>query len=692
MRAVSVAVLALLVVFAGPVAAQTHTVTSPGNVLSVTFELDGGVPFYSVDRFGREVVRRSRMGVEMREGSLAHDLRLLNISETSFDETWEQPWGEERFIRNFYNELALDLATSGEPLHRMTIRFRAFDDGIGFRYEWPEQDGLSSFELLDELTEITLTGDPTSWWIPAYWWNRYEYLYRNSLASEIDTVHTPVTFETKDGLFIALHEAALVDFPSMTLARTVVDTLGVTLKADLVPWSDGVLARGETPHQSSWRTIQVGDTAGDLLTSYIALNLNEPNVLGDDVAEWATPGKYVGVWWEIHIGRSTWHQGEDLGATTENVKRYIDFAAEHGFDHVLVEGWNIGWDENWFESGDVFDFTTPVPAFEIGELSRYGAERGVRIMGHHETSAGVINYERQMGDAYDWARDHGIRAIKTGYVGHGQNIIRIDEEGNEHREWHHGQHMVRHYQKSVEEAARRQIGLNVHEPIKDTGLRRTWPNLMTREGARGQEYNAWGEHGGNPPDHVAILPFTRMLSGPFDYTPAIFGIHIPEREENRVNSTLAQQLAHMVILYSPLQMAADTPDNFERYMDAFQFIKDVPADWETTRVLHGSIGNYVTIARQERGGTDWYLGSLTDDTGRILTAPLTFLEEGTTYVAEIYRDGDTADWLTNPLDYVIERKLVTSSTDYELRLAPGGGQAIRFRPADEDDLQGIPRY
>jgi alpha-glucosidase len=612
------------------------------------------------------------------------------VHRDSLDETWEQPWGEERFIRNHYNELALDVESAAGL--RMTIRFRAFDDGIGFRYEWPEQVGLASFELMDELTEITLAGDPSSWWIPAYWWNRYEYLYRNSPASRIDTVHTPVTFETEDGLFIALHEAALVDFPSMTLARTAADSISVTLKADLVPWSDGVLARGDTPHQSSWRTIRVADSAGDLLTSYIDLNLNEPNVLGDDVAEWARPGKYLGVWWEIHIGRSTWHQGEDLGATTENVKRYIDFAAEHGFDHVLVEGWNIGWDENWFESGDVFDFTTPVPAFDIEELSRYAAERGVRIMGHHETSAGVINYERQMGDAYDWANRYGISAIKTGYVGHGQNIIRLDEHGDEHREWHHGQHMVRHYQKSVEEAAKRRIGLNVHEPIKDTGLRRTWPNLMTREGARGQEYNAWGEHGGNPPDHVAILPFTRMLSGPFDYTPAIFGIDIPERDENRINSTLAQQLAHMVILYSPLQMAADTPDNYERHMDAFQFIKDVPADWETTRVLHSSIGNYVTIVRKERGGTDWYLGSLTDDHGRILTTPLTFLDEGVTYVAEIYRDGEDADWVTNPLDYVIEQRLVTSGMDYELRLAPGGGQAIRFRPGTDDDLASIPHY
>jgi alpha-glucosidase len=422
-------------------------------------------------------------------------------------------------------------------------------------------------------------------------------------------VHTPVTFETEDGLFIALHEAALIDFPSMTLARSDVDSLGVTLKADLVPWSDGVLARGATPHQSSWRTIQIADSPGGLLTSYIALNLNEPNSLGADVAEWARPGKYVGVWWEIHIGRSSWDQTPIHGARTENVVPYIDFAAEHGFDHVLVEGWNVGWDGELVRERRCVRLQhalrcirhrLPEPSTPVSE--EYASWDTTRRAPASSTTSVRCRMRTTGPETTAFVRSRRATwvmvRISSAWMMDGTSIV----NGTTGSIWFG---TIR----SVEEAARRQIGLNIHEPIKDTGLRRTWPNLMTREGARGQEYNAWGEDGGNPPEHVAIVPFTRMLSGPFDYTPAIFGIDIPEREENRINSTLAQQLAHMVILYSPLQMAADTPDNYERHMDAFQFIKDVPADWETTRVLHGSIGNYVTIVRQERGGTDWYLGS-----------------------------------------------------------------------------------
>lgn len=673
-----------------PSRAQSLTVTSPERVLAVTVDVEDGEVRYSVARLGRPIVLPSRLGVVLADGRLDQDLTLTDSTRASFDETWTQPWGEVKEIRNRYNELALHLETTSPPLRQMIIRFRVYDDGVGFRYEWPEQANLTSFEMMDEVTEFVLADDPDAWWIPAYWPNRYEYLYRNTPASEIDTVHTPVTFETRDGYFISLHEAALVDYSSMTLALASADDRGVTLRADLVPWSDGVRVRAEVPHQSPWRTIQIGDTAGDLITSYLILNLNEPNRLGD--VSWARPGKYVGVWWEIHIGRSSWDLTPKHGANTENVKRYIDFAAEHGFDHVLVEGWNEGWARNWIEGGDAFNFTQPYPDFDIEELSRYAADRGVRIMGHHETSAAVINYEEQMEDAYAWAAGYGIRSIKTGYVTHGQNIIRRDDQGNEHREWHHGQHMVNHYHATVLAAAEHQLTLNIHEPIKDTGLRRTYPNLMTREGARGQEYNAWGEAGGNPPDHTVILPFTRMLSGPFDYTPVIFGIDIPEQPDNRVNSTLAQQLAHMVVLYSPLQMAADTPDNYERFPDAFQFVRDVPADWHETRVLHGRIGDYITVVRRERDGTDWYLGSITDEYGRVLTTPLSFLDPGTTYVAQIYRDAAEADWETDPFAYEIEHVLVDASTHFRIRLAPGGGLAVRFRPATQEEVSRMPRY
>ncbi|MBE9507610.1 MAG: glycoside hydrolase family 97 protein [Chloroflexi bacterium] len=666
-------------------------VSSPNGRIQVTFMLENGVPYYKVNYSGQDIIRPSKLGFAFKDAEpLNQNLTITDNECSSFDETWIQPWGEVKEIRNHYNELRVDLEETAETHRKMTVVFRVYDDGLGFRYELPEQDNLSDFQIMDEETEFVLTGDHRAWWIPAYLEERYEYLYRKTPISYLRkvayTVHTPLTLETADGLFLSIHEANLTDYASMTLMASDNNTL----LCDLVPWSDGVKVKASTPHQTPWRTIQIAENAGDLITSYLILNLNEPNKLED--VSWVEPGKYVGIWWGMHIGKYTWGSYRH-GATTENTRRYIDFAAKHGFSRVLVEGWNVGWDGNWSRHGDLFSFTTPYEDFDIEELSAYAAARGVKLIGHHETAAAVTNYERQLEDAFDFYRDLGIDTVKTGYVGCGQGIKRRDEEGNlVGLEWHHGQYMVRHYRKVVETAARYQIMLDVHEPIKDTGIRRTYPNMMTREGARGQEYNAWSEDGGNPPEHTTILPFTRMLAGPFDFTPGIFDLLFEEyRLSHRVNTTLAKQLALYVVIYSPLHMAADLPENYEGH-PAFQFIIDVPVDWQDTKVLHAEIGDYVTIVRQNRNSEDWYLGSITDEERRTLEAPLTFLEPGRKYVAEVYADTADADWESNPLSIDIYEVLVDTNTTLRLRLAPGGGQAIRIRPSTEDEANHIPPY
>lgn len=657
-------------------------ITSPGGVVGVSFFLRSGAPYYRVTRFGRDVIEPSRLGLILKnEAPLAWDFSAESSDVEEFDELWTQPWGEKEHIRNRYTELRVALRRRRGPGRLLILIFRAFDDGVGFRYEVPPQPDLASFEIMEEVTEFALSGNHRCWWIPAYQRNRYEYLYRDTRVSEIECVHTPVTFETDNGLYLSIHEAALTDYASMTLTRSGVSVLS----ADLVPWSDGAKVRGAAPMKSPWRTIQIADTPGELITSYLILNLNEPNRL-DDVS-WIKPGKYVGVWWEMHIGRSTWGPGPHHGATTANAKRYIDFAARHGFASVLVEGWNVGWEGKWIDNADRFDFTHATSDFDLEEVAEYARHKGVRLIGHHETCAGVENYERQLDGAFRLYHDLGVRIVKTGYVGHGRAVRRTDSDGTIHREWHHGQYMVRHYRRVVEKAASFRIALDVHEPIKDTGIRRTYPNMMTREGVRGQEHNAWGKARGNPPDHTTILPFTRMLAGPIDFTPGIFDVLFEDvQPDNRVNTTVAKQLALYVVLYSPLQMAADLPENYESMSEAFQFIKDVPVDWHETFVLHARIGDYVTIVRRDRHSDDWYLGSITDEEGRLLEAPLHFLDADRRYVAEIYRDGDEADWETNPTDVVVERAVVDFGDILRLRLAPGGGQAVRFHPAPEGEI------
>jgi alpha-glucosidase len=462
-------------------------------------------------------------------------------------------------------------------------------------------------------------------------------------------------------------------------------------KADLAPWSDGVRVKTKAPFVSPWRTIQISPDAKGLLNSDLILNLNEPNKLGD--VSWVEPGKYVGIWWAMHMRERTWGNDGIHGATTEETKRYIDFAAKYGFKGVLVEGWNIGWDGDWFNNGELFRFAEAYPDFDLKAVTDYGREKGVRLIGHHETSGDVTNYEKQMEDAFALYESVGVRTVKTGYVADGGEIRRIDDKGLVKYEWHDGQFMVDHHLRVVREAARHKIAINPHEPVKDTGLRRTYPNWVAREGARGQEYNAWGVPP-NPPEHTAILPFTRMLAGPMDYTPGIFDLEPNKRPpvradmprgdpRSRVQSTLAKELALYVVLYSPIQMAADLPENYERNLAAFQFIVDVPADWEESVALNGEIGDYVTFARKDRNSEDWYLGTLTDENARTLEIPLGFLDPDRDYVAEIYRDGKKANWETNPYDMIIEKRTMTRADVLKLPLAAGGGAAVRFHPAEQ---------
>jgi alpha-glucosidase len=671
------------------VAQDTYHLTSPGGVVDVTLALQDGVATYSVRRLGAELIAPSRLGVVFKEGaSFAEDLHVVGTSESSFDETWTQVWGEKKDIQNTYNELRATLATAGEASRRMDIVFRAYDDGIGFRYEWPEQAALGTFTSSDEATEFVFASDNTAWWIPSYGRSHYEYLWNETSLSDIreTAVHTPLTMETPDGVFLSLHEAALVDYSGMSLRPNG----ALSLKADLAPWGhdDGfTLVEASTPHVSPWRTIQIGDDAGELITSYLILNLNEPNRLED--TSWIEPAKYIGIWWNMHLGDWTWGEGPDHGATTEHARGYIDFAADHDIPNVLIEGWNTGWTGRWWGEGVNMNFTEPTPDFDLQGVADYAKQKGVKIVGHHETGGAIPNYEAQMEEALALYERLGIKAVKSGYVDFADGIEHQGPDGKNHGEWHYGQYMVSHEARAIEAFARHRIMFNPHEPVKDTGLRRTWPHVMTREGARGQEYNSPGG-GGNPVDYTTILPFTRLLAGPMDFTPGIFALG-PD-QPHWTPSTLANQLALYVVIYSPLQMAADLPETYEKHLDAFRFIQDVPVDWEDTKVLHASIGNYVTIARQERGGQDWYLGSITDGTGRTLQAPLGFLDGDRLYVAEIYRDGPAADWKTQPLDYEIERVLVDNTTMLNLRLAPGGGQAIRFRPATDQDREILTQY
>ncbi|HYD38268.1 MAG TPA: glycoside hydrolase family 97 protein [Allosphingosinicella sp.] len=663
--------LSILALVAVPAAAAPVQVSSPEGVLAVTVDVNGeGRPEYSVSRLGRPVILPSRLGFILTDApKLERNFEIAASERRSADETWEQPWGERRFVRNRYNELRVRLAEKAAPRRTLDVVFRVYDDGVGFRYEFPDQPTLRDVNIGEEITEFAVADPATVWWIPAFQWNREEYLYNRTGISEVGIAQTPMTIRTDGGLHIAFHEAALVDYSGMNLQN---EGRG-RFRAVLTPAAEGAKVRRTAPFPTPWRTMQIADSAGGLVTNDLILNLNEPSRL-PDIGSWFRPFKYVGVWWAMHLDKETWGPGPRHGATTANVKRYIDFAARHGFRGILVEGWNKGWNDDWFANGADFSFTEPYPDFDIEELARYARARGVHLIGHHETAGNIAVYEPQLEAALDLYKSLGIDAVKTGYVADMGGIQARGPDGKIRFEWHEGQVMARHHLKVVQEAAERHIGINPHEPIKDTGLRRTWPNWVAREGARGMEFNAWGQPP-NPPEHEANLVFTRMLAGPMDFTPGILSL---EGRGQPILSTQAKQLALYVVIYSPIVMAADLIENYEKEMRPFQFIKDVPADWSESLVLNGEIGDFVTIARKDRNSENWYLGSVTDENGRELRVPLSFLTPGKRYRAQIYRDGPNADYRGRGKEIVIEERNVTSADMLTLRLAPGGGQAIRF--------------
>lgn len=678
---------------------QAEDLKSPNGRLVMHFEVDGmGCPVYTLSYKGKPVIKRSRLGLEAEGFSLREGFQLQKAETATFDETWKPVWGEVSSIRNHYNELAVTLLQPKDD-RTIRIRFRLYDDGLGFRYEFPEQKNLVYFVIKDEYSEFAMAGDHKAFWIPGDY-DTQEYDYTESHLSEIrKLMKAAVTFNTSqtpfsptgvqtalmmksaDGLYINLHEAALVDYPCMSLE---LDDKTMTFRSWLTPDAQGKKGYMQTPCQSPWRTIMVSDDAREILASKLTLNLNEPCALKD--VSWIKPVKYIGVWWEMITGKSTWAYTNDLlsvhigvtdytkvkpngthAANNDKVRRYIDFAAKHGFDQVLVEGWNIGW-EDWFgHSKDyVFDFVTPYPDFDIKALNEYAHSKGVKLMMHHETSASARNYERHMEEAYQLMNKYGYNAVKSGYVG---NIIPRGEH-------HYGQWMVNHYLYAVKKAAEHRIMLNAHEAVRPTGLCRTYPNLIGNESARGGEYESFG---GNKPFHTTILPFTRLMGGPMDYTPGIFETRIKNvNPENNsfVHSTLARQLALFVTMYSPLQMAADLPENYERFMDAFQFIKDVAVDWDDSKYLEAEPGRYITVARKAKGTNNWFVGCTASENGHMANISFDFLDPKRKYTATIYADGPTAHYEKNPQAYTIKKMTVTNKSRLTLRAASGGGFAI----------------
>jgi len=641
---------------------NNYEVVSPNGKNKIEFELKESKPKYAVFHNTIEVLTFSDMGFMLKNNEdFSANFEITNVESSSFDETWEQVWGEKKNIRNHYNQLAIHLQQKEGNKRKLEIQFRAFNDGIAFRYVYPKQEIKDSIFIMDEKTTFNLKEDGQAWWIPAYRENRYEYLYEKSPVSTLDTVHTPLTIESNSGLKLSFHEANLIDFASMTL----VNTEGTKLKSDLVPWSDGVKVKAKDTFKSSWRTLQIAENAGDLIESYLVLNLNEPNKLG--IPSYIKPYKYFGIWWGMHIGKYTFWESDKQGATTKNAKEYIDFTANEGFHHLLIEGWNKGWTPTWYENSmHTFSFTQCANNFDIDKVVDYGNKKGVELIGYHETGSNLINYLKQLDKAFAMYKRLGIHTVKIGHVGSKLNM----------KEWHHGQFGVNYFRYVLQKAAEYNLAVFYHESIKDTGERRTYPNMLAREAARGQEYNAWSD--GNPPNHVVILPFTRMLSGPMEYTPGVLDVEIKQGfPGKRIHGTTAQQLAMYVVFYSPIQMMADLPENYIGRPE-FQFLKDVPTDWEDTKVLNGEIGEYVTTVRKDVNSDDWYLGSITNGNARDLEIDLSFLRKGV-FEAQMYADADGTDLMHNPDQVKITNKEVSATDKLTLKLPSGGGTAIRFK-------------
>ena len=685
-------------------AAEPIVLNSPNGKLQMTFSLsEKGEPTYMLQYKGKTVIRPSHLGLELKNAhNLQQDFVIKNSTASSFDETWQPVWGETRNIRNHYNEMFVELYQLSQE-RGLNIRFRLYDDGLGFRYEFPLSKSLNYFVIKEEHSQFAMSGDNTAWWIPGDY-DTQEYNYTESKLSEIrqklpssydnnasqtiagpTCVQTSLQMKTPDGIYLNLHEAALVDYSCMHLN---LDDKNMVFESFLTPDARGDKGYLQAPCKSPWRTIIVSDDARDMLSSNLILNLNDPCKLDD--TSWIHPVKYAGVWWEMINGMSQWSYTWDLpsvkldsidytkvkthgkhGANNENVRKYIDFAAENGLDQVLVEGWNIGW-EDWFgqEKDYVFDFVTPYPDFDLKALNEYAHSKGVKLIMHHETSGSVRNYERHMEAAYNLMNKYGYDAVKSGYVG---NILPRGEH-------HYGQWMVNHYLYAVKEAAKHHIMVNAHEAVRPTGLCRTYPNLIGNEAARGTEYEAGASNNVN---HTTILPFTRLQGGPMDYTPGIFEMDMSKMNpgnHSHVNSTLARQLALYVTMYSPLQMAADLVENYHKHMDAFQFIKDVAVDWDDSRYLEAEPGQYITVARKAKNSDNWFVGCTSGEKGHTSTLSLNFLDKGRKYKATIYADAKNADYRKNPQAYVISKKTVTATSVLKLKAAPGGGYAISIMP------------
>lgn len=690
-------------------------IESPNKKLSLTFAMNAdGEPTYRLNLGEKTVIRESRLGIELKDKpAFTKGFSIFKTDTITVNQTWKPIWGEVKEIRNNYKELAVTLQQNSLSDRKLLIRFRLFDDGLGFRYEFLEQKDFQYFIISDEKTEFNLTADHKTFWIPGDY-DTNEYAYSTSKLSEIDAlkgksvqeigtksviganfVQTPLMLKTDENLYINIHEAALVNYPAMHLK---VNQQNFSLSSQLTPDAVGNKAFLQAPCKSPWRTILASNKAADILTSKVILNLNEPSKIKDE--SWIKPQKMVGIWWDMHVNTATWNYADinnvqlgsidwkavkpsgKHGATTERTMKYIDFASKHGIDGVLVEGWNVGWEDwagNWKE--EVFDFVTPYPDFDVEKLQKYAASKNVKIVMHHETSGSVTNYERRMDEAFRFMKKYGYDAVKTGYVG------RIIPRG----EFHDGQWMVNHYVHVANKMAQNQIMLDAHEPVRPTGLHRTYPNWLACEAARGNEFNAWSS--GNPPEHETILPFTRLVGGPMDYTPGIFQIKLDVYgKKEQVHTTLAKQLALYVTMYSPLQMAADLFENYEKKLDAFQFIKDVAVDWDDTKILEAEPGDYITIARQAKSKDEWYIGAITDENARISEFSLNFLKENAKYVATIYADAPDSHWEKNPMTYQIQSFLVDNKTALKLNLASSGGAAISIKPATADQLKTLKAY
>ncbi|KAA8476110.1 alpha-glucosidase [Arcticibacter tournemirensis] len=727
-------IILFLFLNAAALAVLAQELKSPNGNLSMRFTIqDGGIPTYSLTFKGKEVIKPSKLGLELKaegpqidlggegdmkrkpvnpKASLFDNFSVSDTKSSSFDETWKPVWGESKEIRNHYNELAVTLNQKGTD-RKMVIRFRLFNDGLGFRYEFPQQKNLVYFVIKEERTQFAMAGDHTAYWIPGDY-DTQEYDFTKSRLSEIrgllsksitgnlsqtsfspTGVQTSLMMKTDNGLYINLHEAALINYSCMHLN---LDDKNMVFESWLTPDAIGDKGYMQSPCTSPWRTVMVSDDARDIIASKMIYNLNEPCKIEDP--SWIKPVKYVGVWWEMITGKSSWSYTNEVpavqlgitdytkvkpngthAANTANVKKYIDFAAKNGFDAVLVEGWNIGW-EDWFGNSKdyVFDFVTPYPDFDVKGIHEYAKSKGVKMIMHHETSSSVRNYERHMDKAYQFMKDNGYDAVKSGYVG---NILPRGEN-------HYSQWLINHYQYAIEKAAEYKIMVNAHEAVRPTGIARTYPNLIGNESARGTEYQAFG---GSKPNHVTLLPFTRLLGGPMDYTPGIFEMDISKlnpSNKSHVNSTLANQLALYVTMYSPLQMAADVPENYERFADAFQFIKDVAVDWDASKYLEAEPGEYITVARKAKGTNNWFVGNVCGENGFTSKVNFSFLDPNKTYIATIYADAADAHYKTNPQAYTIKKVIVTSKSKLTQKSAPGGGFAISVMEAkDKGDLKGL---